>query len=211
MMCSERTFTFSIKDCGASVQPNCNNIKVQTANNRITISGLDGAPNSSVSVTRNGRNTFNCRGNCKGTETVRVGSGKFQIKVTYFNKSMKQLCTKTAEFNNNNLVGTSSSRSASPSDNQIATEATIPSGAVSLSVYPNPANTSLTIDATSLIGKKGQLSVMNPFGQVINQFDLGAIQDGTVQLDVSTYQAGLYLISASLVDGEQFLEKVIIK
>jgi len=230
-VCSERTFNFTVKDC-ANNRPNCKDIKIQTSRNKIVLSGLKGAPIVQVNITKNGKNFFNCV-KCKASETIDIGSGQYRIQVSYFDKSMKRICNEVKNFNNRNLVTDASGRIATNTSNELSINNFSLTGqkegikiqessvnvnltldskqSIDFSVYPNPASSELRIDATSLAGKSGQLFVLNPYGQIVQQLELGDAQPGIITLNVRNFQSGLYLINVQLTDGEQLLKKVIVR
>ena len=95
-------------DCPPSGLPDCNNISITTGNSLITISGLSGAPVSSVQIfTGNYSGTvFSCYDDCGGnTINVPVTPGTYQVKVNYANESYIGICeVNQTVFVNNNLL-----------------------------------------------------------------------------------------------------------
>lgn len=77
-----------------------------------------------------------------------------------------------------------------------------------LTLYPNPATTSITIEfPASLTFKNAVLSILTITGQVVNQT---SIQNLQTTIDVSGYSKGLYLFKVQTGD-EVVVKKVIVK
>ena len=221
-------------------QPDCNDIKITTSRGQIKISGLKKAPVSHVQVfnAKTYHQVFSCAGNCKGTENINVAGGDYWLKVTYFTSSWKKICevskdvhvqggyltgatdaaagrtatpTSTAQLATLSHTKTANTVSTTATDNtELATFGTVSSTLAPVQVYPNPANSTLFVNS-SLTGQEGELVLFNQFGQTMKQIDLGALRNGTLQIDISNYQPGLYLMSTRLKSGEIFTEKVLIQ
>jgi hypothetical protein len=66
---------------------------------------------------------------------------------------------------------------------------------VVITVYPNPAHTALTISGTA----QGQtIDIYNYMGQKISSL---IVEGATQQLDLSTYEKGIYLVQVIHADG----------
>ncbi|MBI1228309.1 MAG: multicopper oxidase domain-containing protein [Bacteroidetes bacterium] len=79
---------------GGNGTPDCANVHISTSPGAINVSGLDGAPVTSLQVfTSNWQPVLNCFGDCGGaTRTVSVGGGSFYVYVKYYDASYQQLC-----------------------------------------------------------------------------------------------------------------------
>ena len=73
--------------------PDCNDISITTGNGSITVTGLDGAPVTSLQIfTSSWQQEFSCFANCSATETVTVASGSYKVYVKYYNASYGLIC-----------------------------------------------------------------------------------------------------------------------
>ena len=79
-----------------------------------------------------------------------------------------------------------------------------------ISVFPNPAQDELFINLKSFIGQGGQLSIVNPYGQLMQQLDLAEIQDATVRINTTTYENGLYYLNVQVGKQKMVTEKILI-
>ena len=61
-------------------------------------------------------------------------------------------------------------------------------------IYPNPTNSNVTIEATSM----NHITVVNAMGQVVYDADVNADK---IELNLGQYKAGLYMIRISTVNG----------
>ncbi len=116
-----------------------------------------------------------------------------------------------------NITGSSGARTASESRNDgvqvevIETGITPPTGVPleteimalsepSLKAYPNPVSDLLTIDLENILTTNTALRIFNSVGQQIHLQALDQELQQRVQLDVSQYEDGIYLIS---IDGDE--------
>ncbi len=76
---------------------------------------------------------------------------------------------------------------------------------LSLSVYPNPANQSITIDNAS--GEITNISVHDITGRLVKQ---STVNTAVTQLDVSALPIGVYTVLANLRDGNSSIQKLVI-
>ncbi|MFT5801500.1 MAG: hypothetical protein ACI956_001308 [Nonlabens sp.] len=79
---------------GGGGTPDCNNIGVSTGAGVITVTGLDGAPISSVQVfNSNWTTVYSCFADCNlPTENISVPDGNYFVYVKYFNENYIQVC-----------------------------------------------------------------------------------------------------------------------
>ena len=80
---------------------NCSNIVITPSAGKITVSGLNGSPVSSLQVFNSSysQQLFNCFGNCNGTETVSLGAGSYNVIAKYYDASWMPVCEKTMTVN----------------------------------------------------------------------------------------------------------------
>jgi hypothetical protein len=78
-----------------STTPNCDNIVINGGIGKITVSGLDGAPSSSLKIYNWwGSQVFSCTGNCGATKTVNLNCGTYTVKAKYFDANGNLICEK---------------------------------------------------------------------------------------------------------------------
>ncbi|MEM1319377.1 MAG: T9SS type A sorting domain-containing protein [Bacteroidota bacterium] len=71
----------------------CSNIRVIVTPGKVTISGLDGAPISSVHIFNSNWGTeFQCGSNCSPTEMVNLSPGNYHVFVKYFTANWTLIC-----------------------------------------------------------------------------------------------------------------------
>ena len=234
--CDESTQNLDSKGCERNDAPDCGTIKISTTQGKIKIAGLKGAPVSHVQIMnkRSWKQVFNCAGNCKGTENISVPTGDYWIKVTYFTKQWQYICEVQKDVhvqghltNNINTINraaistgsnlatgklektqesnTSNSTEILPTFGDIST--TLPS----IKVYPNPASTTLAINTHNLVGQDGQLTLINQFGHIVKQVSLNTLTEAQLNLNISNYQAGVYLVNIQLANGERITNRVLIQ
>ena len=81
----------------------------------------------------------------------------------------------------------------------------------SIKVYPNPASTTLAINTHNLVGQDGQLTLTNQFGHIVKQVNLNTLTEEQLNLNISNYQAGVYLVNIQLANGERITNRVLIQ
>ena len=74
-----------------------------------------------------------------------------------------------------------------------------------ISVYPNPASEILNISNTGIFKS---ITIANITGQTIEVID---VVSNSLQLDISGYDAGLYMISLESVEYGNVIKKFIVK
>ncbi|RKQ42681.1 putative secreted protein (Por secretion system target) [Roseivirga pacifica] len=86
-------------------------------------------------------------------------------------------------------------------DDQLMDEATI-------NIYPNPASTVVTLDLTELYGLPVDVNIYSTTGQPM--FNRAAVTESKLQVDVSSYESGVYIVRFS--NGNSVVnKKVMIK
>ena len=73
--------------------PDCNDISITTGNQTIVVSGLDGAPISSLQIfNAQWQQEFSCFANCGATETVNVAAGTYYVYAKYYTAGYQLIC-----------------------------------------------------------------------------------------------------------------------
>ncbi len=81
----------------------------------------------------------------------------------------------------------------------------------SVSVFPNPAQEKLFVNLKAHIGKKGNLTLMNQFGQAVKQINLTTIQEDLLRLNTSSLGNGLYYLNIEVEKQRVLTKKVLIQ
>ncbi len=94
---------------GGGGTPNCANITITPGAGKITVSGLGGAPVSSLQVFNAtwSATLFTCFGNCSPTQQVTLPAGTYQVLAKYYNSSWQPICEKLVTVNVTNALGSS--------------------------------------------------------------------------------------------------------
>ena len=81
-------------NCGGGGGTDCNNISISASPGSISISGLDGAPITSLQVFSSdwAQVFFTCYGDCNATETVNLTAGSYIVLAKYYNASWMPQC-----------------------------------------------------------------------------------------------------------------------
>jgi len=86
-------------DNGGGNGPDCNDIAITTGDGTITVTGLDGAPVSSVQIfTATWQPVFSCFADCDATETVTVPAGDYLVFVKYYEATYALVCQEDGTF-----------------------------------------------------------------------------------------------------------------
>ena len=73
-----------------------------------------------------------------------------------------------------------------------------------VSIYPNPTENNITIEADDIT----QIEIYNTVGQMVERVDA---DDDSVEINVSSYNSGVYLMKITLNNGQTFTEKVVVR
>lgn len=77
--------------------PDCANITITPGAGKVTVSGLGGAPISSLQVFNSTwtATLYTCFGNCSATQVVTLPAGSYQVLAKYYNASWQPVCEKS--------------------------------------------------------------------------------------------------------------------
>ena len=78
-----------------------------------------------------------------------------------------------------------------------------------IKIFPNPVTNELSINLAAFIGQKGKVEIVDLRGQTMEILPNQLLTESPLNVDVSTYPKGMYLLMLNL-DGEQVLSKKII-
>ena len=73
-----------------------------------------------------------------------------------------------------------------------------------VSIYPNPANASLTINGVEM----SNITIYNNLGQIVESVEVNA---SNAVINTSSYAAGVYFVNITTVNGETLRNKIVIK
>ena len=79
------------------------------------------------------------------------------------------------------------------------------------SVFPNPVQNELFINLKSFAGKQARIQLINNFGQVVLDQNLGELSGETERLDMKNVENGLYFIHIKVEGQKAFNQKVIVE
>ena len=169
---------------------------------------ITGAPNVSYQfkISKDPTHIFsiyNCRMQCGDTIEQNLAPGKYYIDVS--NKRNKEVCSAAIEVIPSIAA---SSKAAVFSDLSINTTKL---HASTLSIYPNPASSEVTVDFTAVLENTATIYLINTFGQVLQTYsqEKGSTQSN---IDVSSYPAGLYTVAVQVAESPNMLhQKVVIE
>jgi hypothetical protein len=75
-----------------------------------------------------------------------------------------------------------------------------------INIYPNPVTNELSIDA-SKVGEITAIEVLDMAGKQMTS--ITDLQNWRMTLNVSDWQAGMYIVNVRMMDGQKFHYKVI--
>lgn len=79
-----------------------------------------------------------------------------------------------------------------------------------VAIFPNPAQETVYLNLKPFLGKQGELTITNQFGQAVKQIDLGAIKEDLIQINTSEFLNGLYYLNIRIDSHVVFTKKVLI-
>ncbi len=80
-----------------------------------------------------------------------------------------------------------------------------------INLYPNPANSSVSIKFNVNKTSKTVVKIYNVMGQEVANFDNQAIANGTIlTVNLTNYQSGIYFVN-TVVDGKSYSQKLIVE
>ncbi|MEO1261157.1 MAG: T9SS type A sorting domain-containing protein [Bacteroidota bacterium] len=80
-------------DCTGNQTPDCNDITIAAGVGSIHVTGLDGAPVSSLQIFNSSWGTeYNCFANCGSSSTVNLSAGTYYVYVKYYDAGYNLIC-----------------------------------------------------------------------------------------------------------------------
>jgi hypothetical protein len=80
----------------------------------------------------------------------------------------------------------------------------------SLSMYPNPAQDELNLNLKAIAGKEANIKIINNFGQVVQQVDIGKVENNNVRIPLNNLENGFYQVHIQVDKGRAITKKLII-
>lgn len=138
------------------------------------------------------------------TLTVAVGSSA-NVEVTFSPTEVKTYTGQlvmTSNVGQTNIDVTGIGTIVTSIDDDVIAESDI-------SVYPNPASTTVVIDLTDIVYLRPDVAIFTTSG--INKFQREAVTDEKISLDVAQYNAGTYLVRIATSKGIVVKKLMIVK
>lgn len=194
----------------------CSNINVTSGNASITITGLDGAPVSSVQILNGSYQPVaslpNCFGDCGATKVYdNVPAGTYYVFTRYFTASYQEICSNepvTVVVEAHSMMGSVREQSDNAGETVTGANASSVSndddeGAASyrsdkraasseFGIYPNPATNVVNINLEKVEGE-AVINVYDQLGRVVERLETGV--NTTVRINTTNYNEGIYIIS----------------
>ena len=82
--------------------------------------------------------------------------------------------------------------------------------AATITLFPNPASTNVSVDLQSLVGKDIDLTLYNNLGQVVYQQRLEEITNELFVISTAQFKNGLYLLEIQGKEGLSVTKKLMI-
>lgn len=134
------------------------------------------------------------------------------MQVGLFVESINNTTTTQAIFDNVGISGGLQPLAVSPGTQTAEThqddQAVEKIHEFSLQVYPNPTTGEVNIDLTTYAGRAARIEVWNLFGQVMHYVDIDEVEHDLVNMDLSGYAKGAYLIRV-ISDGAPAVTKLL--
>jgi len=166
-----------LANCGDTSPFSCDNIKVDYANNDLTISGLT-APIEIVKIfDKDWQLLFECFADCEETITLsNVNSAIFRVQIANYDEDWNFLC-----HGDQDLI---------PAEDRTLNQLV----AEDFSLYPNPAYESVYLDLSLLEETKITLTILNQFGQKMYEKRMEKGLNKQEKIDISNFSNGLYFL-----------------
>ncbi len=129
-------------------------------------------------------------------------NGKYTVAV--YNSKWKPMC---APFNIE-LTGDSFSAPLINTANKRTTTQLFNTN--NIEVYPNPAVQTVFIDLKAYKGEKGEIQLINQYGQIVEQASYNQLPNELISLDIQAATTGLFFIKIMLSNERMFTKKILV-
>jgi len=111
---------------------------------------------------------------------------------------------------NINLSGNGTECPNGASNRNTPTSGQLNAIANSIQVFPNPAQEVLYMDLKTLAGKRGNIKIRNLYGQLVQALELDEISTQLMQIDLSSFQNGMYHLTIDAENTQPITKKVLV-
>jgi len=174
----------------------CANVSVVGGPGQITISGIE-APNHRIQyrLFPSAPYTDICVNNCFTSQLIYgLPANTYYIRVEQSSVDGGDYCEQEFTVEVSRSLAESSSRVASFEVHHIR----FGTGITSMDLYPNPAKQELYVNLTEYEGKEASVLIVNQYGKVVEEFQVAAISQEPMRIDLATYSNGLYFIRTKI-------------
>ncbi len=146
---------------------------------------------------------LNCVRDCGHEASVDdLENGKYTVAV--YNSRWKPMCTPF----NIELTGQSFSAPLTNRNNKPTNKQFHPTD--NIEVYPNPAIQTVFIDLKAYKGEKGEIQLINQYGQIVQQSSYNQLPKEIISLDIQATTPGLFFIKIMLSNERMFTKKLLV-
>jgi len=214
-LCGELTLTFTVEaasDC-ANLNP-CDELAYTFSSNNCVFTNINNAEHLLVVYSNNWSYRGHCAGNCSGAISIPFKSFDRGLNVVIFDKSWKEVCRKYIDISgriaDEGSISSNRVSTISTSDLRLSQTTLSLENAAAITLFPNPASTSVSMDLQSLVGKGIDLKLYNNLGQLVYQQRLEEITNGLFVISTAQFKNGLYLLEIQGKDGLSVTKKLMI-
>jgi protocatechuate 3,4-dioxygenase beta subunit len=182
------------------------NVSLAGGPGTITVSGLN-APNVDVQIfNANWSPVFSCFNNCNKPQLVtNQPAGTYFVKVQMWDATWNAVCTKEGYVTvtgSTSLIAPVSGTDEKESPATIVedrngedeTMSELQVKALDFRLYPNPANTFVTLDMEAILGKEVQIELLDNLGRKVRRIKLDEVQTPLYRIELDGLREGLYLV-----------------
>ncbi len=194
-------------DTGNTQSSKCGDVTITYGNGTINMSGQKGGQYYFKVLQRFGQWQYalNCTSKC-GDEVNLTNLKTGGYDITIYNSDWSLACATTTIDLKGGLLSYENSGSRTAQTNVQFNTTTN----VQHAIYPNPATQELFVDMKAYAGQKGDVSLINQFGQIIQQIDFDEIPTSTIRFDLQKVETGLHFLTIKLESNKVITEKVLI-
>lgn len=129
-------------------------------------------------------------------------NGKYTVAV--YNARWKPMCTPfNIELTGASFPSISENTSNKPTKKELLSTN-------GLEIYPNPSNQTVFVNVRAYQGEKGEIHLINQYGQIIQRSAYNQFPDEAIPLDIQDASPGLFFIKIMLSDQRVFTKKLLV-
>ena len=199
--------------CAGTAAPtggDCSQVQISQSNGQIVVTGLNGAPVTSVQVfDSRWKTVFRCTGDCDATEYIPVGTGNYNVFVKYYTASWAFICDVNEQIKVSNYTDEQDKGDSSSSNTQ---RNKFISDSKEISLFPNPVQELLYLNLKPLQGKAVNIRIMNTVGQVLHTSKIDNVVNETFKINLNQdVPSGFYHVLIEANGEQPILKKVVVK